>query len=71
MGGSRINLLLKVAFPLDLREAIISEESTSSFSDDIILRMLRRGEEESPLHWSEADWEYCAGQSSAGFEGTG
>lgn len=70
MDGSRINLLLKMAFPLDLREAIISEEGTSSFSDDIILRMLRRGRS-LPYTGLRLTGSVVLARVSAGFEGTG
>lgn len=32
-------------------------------SEEMVLQMSRGGEE-SPLHWSEADWEHCPGQSA-------
>lgn len=71
MDGSRINLLLKVAFPLDLREAIISEEGTSSFSDDIILRMLRKGRRSLPYTGLRLTGSVVLARVPAGFEGTG
>lgn len=42
----------------------------SGCSEEMVLQM-PRGAEESPLRWSEADWEHCVGQSAGGFGDTG